>query len=502
MKKANFAFLIMGIWVLTTGTPYAQQQRVLRICQALTAPGTLDPQMNFNVEVSDITRQICEHLVDRDPDGKLIPSLATSWQLINESTWQFKLRKGVKFHNGEEFDAKAVKFSIERIIDPNRKFPQKQWYASIYGCEIVDGYTVNVITKGIDVLLPAKLGTFLGNIIPMEYSKKVGEIEFGRHPVGTGPFRFLGRGSEKEVILIPNENYWGQIPTVNEVVFSFISDFQKQIEMLSNGNLDIVSNVLPRSSLRLKQNPNTNLVKKATLQFTSSRMNTMKGGPLSDPRVRRSLNHAVDVDKLIKYVYNGNGKRLATVTMPEEFGFNPSLKPYPYNLHLAKEILDNAGCASGITLDFVVFNDLEDLGKAIGKELSRVGIKTNIRLISRGDFLRESTNGTLDFDLTLGNPMDTFFDAGFLLDLMFGSKGSFSVYRNREVDQLLDQAAQTMDEAARKMILMKIQEIIYSEAPNLFLFQVIKAYGLQKRVSGFVPYADGLLRLNQVSVNK
>ena len=152
--------IVIGVWILTTGAVYAQHPRGLRVCQALTAPGTLDPQMNFNIEVADITRQIWEHLVDRDPDGKLIPCLATSWQLINENTWQFKLRKGVRFHNGEEFDAKAVKFSIERIIDPNRNFPQKQWYASISQVEIVDDYTVNIITKGIDVLLPAKLGTF------------------------------------------------------------------------------------------------------------------------------------------------------------------------------------------------------------------------------------------------------------------------------------------------------------------------------------------------------
>ena len=191
----------------------------------------------------------------------------------------------------------------------------------------------------------------------------------------------------------------------------------------------------------------------------------------------------MDVDKLIKYVFNGNGKKLATITMPEEFGFNPSLKPYPYNVGLAKELLKKAGYAGGITLDFIVFNDLEELGKAIEKELSRVGIKTKTRLIWR-NYIKESTNKTLDYDITLGNPTDPYFDASFQLNLMFSSKGSFSVYQNKEVDQLLEEAAKTTNVVTRRLILMKIQEIIHSEAANLFLFQIIKAYGLRKGVSG------------------
>ena len=502
MKKINISLIVIGLWVLTSGLVCAQQQRVLRVSQALTEPATLDPHMHHNVETEDITRQICEHLIERAPDGKLIPSLATSWQLINENTWQFKLRKGVRFHNGEEFDAKAVKFSIERIIDPNGKSPQKHWYSSISQAEIIDDHTINIITKGIDVLLPAKLGSFLGNIVPMQYLIEVGDAEFSRHPIGTGPFKFLSRGRSGEIALVPNENYWGQIPKIDRLEFYFIPDSQRQIEMLINGDLDIVSNIPPRSSLRLKQNPNTNLLKKATLQYTSSRMNTIKGGPLSDPRVRHSINHAVDVDKLIKYVFNGNGKRLATITMPEEFGFHPSLKPYPHDLQLAKDLLKKAGYSDGITLDFIVFHDLEELGKAIEKELSKANIKTKTRLISREDFIKGSTNRTLTFDLTLGNPTDPYFDASFQLNLMFSSKGSFSVYQNKEVDQLLEQAARTTNEATRGLILRKIQEIIHSDAANLFLFQIIRAYGLQKRVSGFVPYADGLLRLNEVSVRK
>ena len=501
MTKITIFLMTIGVWVLTSGLAFAQQEGVLRVCEALTAPDTLDPHMHHNIEIEDVLRQIYEHLVDRDPDGKLVPSLATSWQLINEDTWQFKLRKGVSFHNGEVFDARTVKSSIERIVNPQSASPQKSLYDSIDHVDIIDNYTANIITKEIDVLLPNKLSLF-ANIVPSLNLSKTEDTAFSTHPIGTGPFKFLSRGSIGDIILVPNENYWGRIPKMAKVVFYFIPDSKKQIELLTSGGLDIVSNIPARSSLILKQNPNTNLVKRATLQYMSSRMNTLKGGPLSDLRVRQSINYAIDVDKLIKYVFNGNGKRLATITMPEEFGCHPSLKPYPYDPQFAKELLKKAGYAGGITLDFIVFNDLEDLGKAIEKELSRVNIKTKIKLISRGEFIKGVTNRTVNYDLTLGNPTDPYFDASFQLNLMFSSKGSFSVYQNKEVDQLLEQATHATNEATRGLILTKIQEIIYSEAANLFLFQIIKAYGLQKGVSGFVPYADGLLRLNQVSLRK
>jgi peptide/nickel transport system substrate-binding protein len=411
------------------------------------------------------------------------------------------LRKGVRFQNGEAFDAKAVKFSIERVLDPGRKSPQSRLYQSIDHVDIIDNQTVNIITKEIDVLLPNKLGLFV-NIVPPINSNERDDMLFATHPIGTGPFKFFRREGDKEIVLIPNETYWGEIPKIDKVVFYFIPDSDKQIEMLIHGDLDIVSNISPRSSLRLKQNPSTDLVKKATLQYISSQLNTLKGGPLSDRRVRRAINHAIDVDKLIKYVFKGNGRPLATINMPEEFGFHPSLKHYPYDFQRAKEILKDAGYSRGMTLDFLVHKELEDLGKAITQQLSKVGIQTKTKLISRGDFIRGITSNTLDFDLTLGYPTDPYFDASFQLNLMFSSKSPFSRYRNEEVDQLLEKASRETNKEQRKLVLMKIQEIIHAEAAKLFLFQIIKLYGLQKQVSDFVPYSDGLLRFNHLSLRK
>ncbi len=499
MRKMLIILTAIHSLGFTLGDIHAKPERILRVSQSLTEPSTLDPHMHHNIETEDITRQICEHLVDRDPSGKLIPSLATSWRLINETTWQFKLRKGVEFHNGEEFNSKTVKFSMDRIIDPNRKSPQKHWFESIDHVDVVDDYAVNFATKGIDILLPARLSSFRGNIVPINYLREVGDAEFGKHPVGTGPFKFDDWLRDKELVLAANKEYWGGAPAIDKVIFRFIPDLSEQIAMLKNGELDIVSNISPRSALDLKKNPRSNMAKAPAMQYIAFRMNTLRNGPFKDVRVRRALNYAIDTDKLIRYVYKGNAKRLATITMPEEFGFNRNLKPYPFDLKKARELMAEAGYANGFQIALLSFEDLESLAVAIKSELSRLGVTANISLISRDEYLAKITDRSIDFDAVLGNPTDPFFDAGVQLDLMFNSKRPFCRYQNKEIDELLYRTFRTSDEREREVVLNKIQEIIYSDAPNVFLFQIIRLYGLAKNCSNFVPYADGLLRLNTIN---
>lgn len=501
MKIILIALMFIGLWGYPVRIAYAEPERIVRISQTLTDPPTLDAHMHHNIETEDIIRQVCDHLVDRDPNGRLIPALATSWQLINETTWQFNLRKGVMFHNGEKFDSKAVKFSIDRIIDPNGKSPQKQMYESIDHVEIVSDYKINIITKKTDVLLPSKLSV-LGNILPMGNLKEVGDNEFGKHPIGTGPFKFLEWTKGKEVVFITNKDYWGGAPKIDKVIFKFIPNLDKQVEMLINGELDIVSNISARSALELKKNPRTDVVKKPTMQYISSQLNTLKNGPLADIRVRRALNCAVDVDKLIRYVVNGNGRKLATITMPEEFGFNSALKINSCDIQMARNLLMQAGYPNGFNVDLVAFDELEQLAKAMQKQLSIIGVKVTIKLISRKEFIEKILQNNLDFEITLGNPTDPYCDASYQLNLMFNSKSPFSRYHNREVDDLLNESFKTMNENRRRMVLEKIQEIIYLESPKIFLFQVIKLYGMNKNVSKFVAYSDGLLRLNEISLSK
>ncbi len=498
MKKIKIFLIAIGILILTSGVVEPQQQRVLRVCQASTAPNTLDPHMHHNIEIEDILRQICEHLVDRDANGKLIPSLATSWSLMNDTTWQFTLRKGVTFHNGEEFNAKAVKSSIERILDPIRKSPQNNLYNSIDHVDIIDKYIVNIITKTIDVVLPAKLSLF-ANIVPSGTSDQRDDTEFATRPIGTGPFRFLERGREKEIVLIPNDNYWGKVPKIDKLVFYFIADADSQIKMIMNGELDVVSNILPKYSLSLKKHANTTIVKRPTTQFVTLRLNTVREGPFNNLKLRKALSQAIDTEKLIKYLYNGNGIPLATVTMPEEFGFNPHLRPYTFDLTKAQAMLFESGVPRNrFSMLLLTFEDLEPVGIAVKHQIERMGIETKIKLISRGEFINQITTRSIDFDGVIGNPTDPYFDASFQLDLMFNSKSSFSRYRNREVDELLMKASQTIDESERRNILMKIQDIIYREVPNVFSFQNVRIYGLRRDISNFVPYADGLLRVNTI----
>ena len=136
-------------------------------------------------------------LFERDPLGNLIPGLIESWESTDQTTWQFRLRKGVRFHNGDEFTARDVKFSIERILDPRTNSPQARDCRTIDRIEVIDKYILNVTTHGFDPILPDRFGA-IGNILPEEAFKNQGEIEFFKHPIGAGPFKFSSWYKERK----------------------------------------------------------------------------------------------------------------------------------------------------------------------------------------------------------------------------------------------------------------------------------------------------------------
>jgi len=437
--------------------------------------------------------------LERDPDGKLIPGLVESWQWLDKTTWQFKLRKGIKFQNGDECVAKDVKFSIERIINPETKSPQMRDLGSIDRIETIDQYIINFITKGPDPLLPSKF-VALGNILPEEVFKRRGETEFFKNPIGTGPFKFVKWEKGKEIILEANEGYFRGSPKVKEVVFKFIYGEENRIKMLLNGNLDIVTNVMPQYTLDLKKDPRTKLVKKSSLQFADAVFNTVDNTPFINKKVRQAFNYATDVDKLIKYVQKGNGRRLATFTMPEEFGYNPTLKPYSFDLEKAKSLLSEAGYSNGFEIKILALEHLRILALSLVKQWEKIGVKSEIDFRSRDEGIKLGLiEKKISWDIFIGDPTDPLFDASHQMTIHLDPKHPVCRFHNDQIVKLLYESNITMDGKKRLNLLIKIQEIVYEEAPIVFLYQNINLYGVSAKVLGFAPYVDTMLRLYDVS---
>lgn len=499
MKILFIIILSSGLLAFWAVWLEASPKKTLIIADATGEPASLDPHVHYNTQLNGMLRQIYDTLFERDPDGKLIPGLVESWKVMDETTWQFKLREGVKFHNGDELTAKDVKFSIERIMNPETKSPQIRDCRTVDRIEVIDKHTVNVLTKGPDPILPTRFA-IVGNVLPEEIFKRMDKVEFFAHPIGAGPFKYVRWEKGKEIVFEANEKYYRGSPKVKEVVFKFISGEEDRIKMLLNGNLDIITNVMPQYTLDLKKDPRTKLVKKASLQFADAVFNNIDSPLFINRKIRQAFNYSTDVDKIIKYVQKGNGRKLATFTMPEEFGYNPKLKPYQFDLKRAKTLLSEAGYSNGFKIKILALDHLRILALALAKEWEKIGIKSEIDFRSRDEGIKLGLiEKKIPWDIFIGDPTDPLFDASYQMTVHLDPKHPVCRFHNDQIVKLLYESNITMDENKRSSFLIKIQEIVHEEAPIVFLYQNINLYGVSAKVLEFVPYVDTMLRLYEVS---
>src|SRR5262245_32892414 len=313
-----------------------------------------DPPNSVLRESIILGYHVFDHLAARDPKtGKVGPSLATSWRAVDDTTWEVKLRPGVKFHDGTSFTARDVKATFERVLDPDRKMPLRGNHLKIKSVEAVDDHTARFKTDGPYPLFEERLTS-----LTMQSEKVIrekGHEWMQENPVGTGPYKLVRWNKKQEHLLVRNEDYWGPKPFFKYVRVRIIPEQATQIAELIAGGVDIIKSVPPdqmdviskSGSARVGTSP---ILRTAFLQLDQPG----RGGPnpFTDRRVRLAANLAVDMDAVIKHVLNGLGDRVATVVNPMAFGFDPALKPYRPDPAQAKKLLADAGYPNGFEVRF------------------------------------------------------------------------------------------------------------------------------------------------------
>ena len=463
-----------------------KKKSIIRVCQRDTAPESLDP-IYFDNKLDEITFHIFDRLVKWDKEGKIIPGLAESWKQINNKTIQFKLRKNIKFHNGETFDAKDVEFSIKRLIDPKTGSPGYHILKSINKVEIIDPYTINITTSKPDYLFLRKLT--LVQILPDEYFKKVGANQFGQNPIGTGAYKFKKWDKDGSIILTKNENYWiKNKPIIKTLVFKFIKENdvtrKKQLEALINGDVDLITELPGIYSLKVQKFKDTKVIK-MTNQAKVHKMlfNTLRE-PFSNIKIRKAVNLALNRDVLIKVLAKGNGRNIATNSVKLEFGHNPNLKPYKYDPVEAKHLIKSSGLKD-IHIKVAVTEETQLIAQAIKKDLERIGIKAEykvmtIREMAKELFTSQSDPSKWNYDLTIYTGVDPFMHVGFLYGMAVYSQGSWSKIKNKEADKLYEELETTLDETRQFEICQRLEELSYNNYWYTPVFQVINTYGATK----------------------
>lgn len=461
--------------------------KTLSVCDDVRDPLTLDPHKQFAEKNHTLLQQMYEGLVRFDAHGRIEPALAVSWQRRDPLRVRFKLRAGVRFHNGEPFDAEAVRFTIERYLDPKTGFPALGFINSLSKAEVIDDLTVDIVTKFPDGLLLNRLAGFV-LVVPPRYMKEKGAEVLESTPVGTGPYRFESWKRGVELAMTRNERYWDAgYPKSDRLVFKFLPT-EGQLEALRSGELDIATELPGTQTTEAMRSGALGVIKTPSFYTVTGSLNSAFG-PLKDARVRQALNFAINKDELIRYDLLGNGRAIATVTMEGEEGHNARLKPYRYDLKKAQRLLREAGYPRGFALKTLVKVQGERAAKIISKQLARIGVTLDVHLITDAEVVQALTGG--EWDVFIAGCPDPMAHSYFIQSIYLYGKSPYRVAVNPAYDAKLEGMVATLDDEVRRASAEELDRYMYDEALLLFLYQRVKTYGVRKGVD-FEPSITGM----------
>jgi peptide/nickel transport system substrate-binding protein len=448
-------------------------------------PSTLDPQARDDGNERAVNDNVYETLLTRDQDMNIVPHLATEYTRLDDTTWQFKLRAGVTFHNGEPFNADAVVFSVKRIISPDLNSEQLSNVGTIVDAVKVDDLTVNIITDGPDPTLPARV--YWLKIVEPKYVQADPDT-FAKAPVGTGPYRFVKWERGVEVVVEANPDYWGGQPPIDVVHVRPIQEESTRLAALQSGEVDLVPNLLPE---QIDQAPVA--VHTPGLEFPIVILNNQEG-PLQDVRIRQAINYAVDKEALAEAIYGGYAIVAdGQVLTPGHFGYNPDVDAYPYDPDQARTLIQEAGYdGSVIVLESEQGRWLKDgeLVEAIAGQLNEVGLNVKVNISEFGKYLDILFNRESRPQMIFVSHDNPFLDADRTFSNYYSCEGRGSSYCNQEVTRLINEGRTEIDVAKREAMYHQVVQITRDEAGFLFLVNFENIYGLSERLN-WTPRLDG-----------
>jgi len=460
---------------------------------------TVDPHAQTTTMVYNVLRHCYETLVWFDDKGNVIPWLAEKWEVSPDGkVYTFYIRKGVKFHDGSELDAYVVKANFDRWLDPTVRVPQRGQLGPIDKVEVVDKYVIKVYMRAPYAVFLKAVGVYFlitnSKVIETFGNKTITEV------VGTGPYKFMAWEKGKRIVIERFDGYWGEKPILKSIEWLVIPEASTRLAALLAGDVDFAFNLPPTDLERVKGD-----ARFTVLTPTSNRIMfvaLVPRGPLADPKVRQALNYAVDVDSIIKNVLYGLAVKTNAPLPPHFFGY-ADMPPYTYNPEKAKQLLAEAGYPQGFKVIFMhpTGRYLMDkqVAEAIQAYLSKVGITVELKTMDWPSFVAELLK-PLDqktYDMVLLGWGPSVADAHFALHGQFHSaqappKGLAAAhYNNSEVDKLLELGMTELNESKRAEYYRKAIEIIWREAPWIFLYTQKWFFASSASLEGYKVHIDG-----------
>ena len=492
----------------------------LALCTAATAqelrlgvaaePTSMDPHFHNLTPNNSMLSHIFEYLVDQDERQRLQPGLAESWKAIDDTTWEFKLRRNVKFHDGTPFTADDVLFSFERAPNVEGSPSSFGIYAKGKTLTKVDDHTVHIKTAAPYPLMPNDVSQIF--IISKKHASgaKTTDFNSGKAAVGTGPFRYVEYTPGNRIVMQRNESYWGTKPHWARVVFRGIKSDPSRVAALLAGDVDLIDEVPATDMERLKKDPKLTIAQTVSNRIIYLHLDHFRddspfvkakdGGairnPLRDRRVRTAVSKMIDRDAIVSRVMEGQAVKAGQLLPDGFFGVSKKLKPVAYDPAGAKKLLAEAGVPNGFRLTIHSPNDRypndAKIAEAVGQMLTRNGIDTQVVTMTQGVFFREASTGSPE-----KGPKFSFILVGWgsgtgeassplksLLATFNREKGmgpsNRGRYSNPEVDKLINDALATVDDAKRQELLARATEVAIEDVGIIPLHYQVNTWAMRK----------------------
>ncbi|MCZ8374157.1 MAG: ABC transporter substrate-binding protein [Beijerinckiaceae bacterium] len=491
----------------------ALSSAVPALAQTLTigvrgGPDSIDPHFTATGTHAEALKHVFDTLVWSGDGLELEPRLATSWKPINDTTWEFKLRPGVKFHDGSDFTAEDVKFSIERIPMVAGPNPTTIYVRRVKETKIIDPMTVHVITDGPAPTLP---NDFIRLFIVSHkaaagLNKESANAAFnsGKAAIGTGPYKYVSWEPKGDLVLDRFDGYWGPKEPWARHVRKEIANDAARVAQLKAGQLDLITRVPATDVAALKRDSKIDVqiidtvyvfnveldMREKALNVTAKDGSALPANPFRDVRVREAIDLAIDRNALAEVAMEGLGKPVNQMVTPSIFGFNKALPAREYNPAKARQLLAAAGYPNGFKMQFSFTKDRlpgdTQVGTSIAQMLAAIGIDATPNAQPAAVFFPARTRG--EFSASMSGWGTLTGEAHYTLSSLAHSNdpakkmGAFNVlgYKNDEMDKLLQIAAVEMDEAKRRKALEDANALVLKDRQRLPIVAVGSAWAMQK----------------------